>query len=185
MLKFTAGLAALACLVAGSWLIAENALLRSRVATLESQRREAELLKRQFIEERNRTAGVAARQQSPSSQSAPVIASLVLASGISRAQSRVERLALDPSVQIVHIEVELESRDEFPRFRARLRTGAGTELLTFASLPRRPTASGNAVSFDVPASALATGEYELALQGLSPGQPSQDVGYYYFRVEKR
>jgi hypothetical protein len=189
MLQFTAGLAALACLVAGSWLIVENTLLRSRVATLESQRRDAEIrreiLKRQLFEERNRTAGIAARPQSPAAQSAPVMASLVLAAGISRAQSKVELLALDRSVQIVHIEIELESRDEFPEFRAGLRTRKETELLTFASLPRRRTASGNVVSFDVPASALASGEYELALQGISPGQPPQDVGYYYFRVEKR
>jgi hypothetical protein len=159
------------------------------VAALESQQRDAELrrqiLKHQLAEERSRTASLAPQRQRPSAESAPVIASLVLASGISRAQSKVERLALDPSVQMAHIEIELDSRDEFPRFRAGLHTRNGTEILTFGSLPRRRTATGNVVSFDVPASALATGEYELALQGLSPGQSSQDVGYYYFRVEKR
>jgi hypothetical protein len=188
-LQFAAGLAALACLVAGSWLIVENSLMRSRLATLESQQRDAdrqrEILKRQLTEERSRAAALASPRQRRSPESASVIASLVLASGISRAQSKVEFLALNPSVQIAHIEIELESRDEFPRFRAGLRTRTGTELLTFGSLPRRRTATGNAISFDVPASALDAGEYEVALQGLSPGQRPQDVGYYYFRVEKR
>jgi hypothetical protein len=97
----------------------------------------------------------------------------------------MQLLALDPSVQVAHIEIELDSRDRFRQFRAELHTGIGTEILTFGSLSRQRTANGNVVSFDVPASILATGKYELALQGLSPGEPSQAVGYYYFRVQKR
>ena len=37
---------------------------------------------------------------------------------------------------------------------------------------------------DVPASVLGTGEYELALKGLSDGQGAEDIGYYYFSVKK-
>jgi hypothetical protein len=38
---------------------------------------------------------------------------------------------------------------------------------------------------DVPASALPTGDYEIALKGLRAGDAPQDVGYYYFRVQKQ
>jgi hypothetical protein len=38
---------------------------------------------------------------------------------------------------------------------------------------------------DVPSSALAAGEYELALKGLTPNQPESDIGYYYFAVRKQ
>jgi hypothetical protein len=86
-------------------------------------------------------------------------------------------------VQIARIEVEFEPRDAFPRFRARLRRRSGAEVLTFGSLVPYRTAAGNVVSFDAPASALSTGDYELALQGLLPGQSAQDIGYYYFRVQ--
>jgi hypothetical protein len=37
---------------------------------------------------------------------------------------------------------------------------------------------------DVPASALPPGEYELALKGLTGGA-AQDIGYYYFGVERK
>jgi hypothetical protein len=46
------------------------------------------------------------------------------------------------------------------------------------------TNSGNSVPFDLPASALSPGEYELALKGFSDG-PTTDIGYYYFRVVKQ
>jgi hypothetical protein len=38
---------------------------------------------------------------------------------------------------------------------------------------------------DVPASSLATGEYELALKGPSQGQSAVDIGYYYFSIRKQ
>ena len=35
------------------------------------------------------------------------------------------------------------------------------------------------------ASALTSGEYELALKGVTNDQSTQDVGYYYFHVRKK
>jgi hypothetical protein len=188
-LQFTAALAALACLIAGSWLVVENARMRSRLTALEVQQHDAELrrqlLQRQLTEEQSRVASLTQPRRQPSAERGPLIASLLLTPGISRGQSNVQTFALGSSVQIAHIEIELESRDDFPQFRAGLHTRSGKEILTFASLHPRRTATGSVVSFDVPASTLATAEYELALQGLSPGQLSQDIGYYYFRVQKR
>jgi hypothetical protein len=40
------------------------------------------------------------------------------------------------------------------------------------------------VSFDVPTTALATGPYELTLKGLI-NQSVQEIGYYYFSVQKQ
>jgi len=105
--------------------------------------------------------------------------------GLSRAQTSVEQLVLDPSVQIARIEIELESRDDFPRFRAELRTRRGEEILSRSNLVRRKSGPGFAVSIDVPASALAAGDYELALKGITADRTSQDIGYYYFGVQKR
>jgi len=91
---------------------------------------------------------------------------------------------LNSTAQLAHIEIQLEPRDEFPRFRAELRTRGGEDVLTRSNLARRRTNSGNSVSFDVPANALSAGEYELALKGLADGEAT-DVGYYYFRVVKQ
>jgi endonuclease YncB( thermonuclease family) len=105
--------------------------------------------------------------------------------GLSRAQTRVERLVLGPSVQIARIEIQLESRDDYPRFRAELRTKSGEEVLSQGNLAKRKSGPGFAVSIDVPASALAAGDYEMVLKGIAADRTSQDVGYYYFGVQRR
>ena len=114
-----------------------------------------------------------------------MIASLVLVSGVSRAESGREQLLLNPSAQIAHIEIQLEPRDDYPRFRAELRTIGGEEVLVRGNLARGGTAASNTVSLDVPASALAAGQYELALKGVLNDQSVQDIGYYYFTVRKQ
>jgi len=88
--------------------------------------------------------------------------------GVSRAQSRVERLELTSSNQIAHLQIHLEPRVDYPRFRIALRTGRGEKVLTRDNLQRSRHAGGYAIQFDVPASALPAGDYELELRG-GPG----------------
>ena len=70
-------------------------------------------------------------------------------------------------------------------FRAELRTQRGEEVLSRSNLVRRKSGPGFAVSVDVPASALAVGDYELALKGIAADHTSQEIGYYYFGVQRR
>jgi hypothetical protein len=188
--QFAAAAAALICIAGGAWLVSENAAIRSRVTALEAERRDLELreqsLRQRLSEEQSRAAALSAQNRQPSEAArAPLVASLVLVPGLSRAQTSVEQLVLDPSVQIARIEIELESRDDYPRFRAELRTRRGEEVLSRSNLVKRKSGSGFAVSVDVPASALAVGDYELALKGIAADQTSQDIGYYYFGVQRR
>jgi hypothetical protein len=174
------------CIIGGWWLIYQNASLRSRVAAVESQRsivesREHEL-RRRLTDEQRRVANLSAQlQQQSSGRETPAIASLMLIPGITRGDSPTQQLVLHPSVHVVRISIQLEPRYDSPRFRAELRTRSGVEVLTSGNLPR----SGDTVSFDVPASALASGQYELALKGVSGDQTMTDLGYFYFRVQKR
>jgi len=189
MLRFAAGVAAMICIAGPSWLMFQNATMRSRMAVLESQSRDSETreqgLQRQLAEERNRVGTlIAQRQQQQFTERGPAVPSLVLLPGISRAETRVEQLVLTTSAQIARIEIQLEARDEYLRFRAELRTRRGEEVLTRANLPRHRTSAGYAVSFDVPASGLTAGEYELSLKGIVDYQ-TVDVGYYYFSVRKQ
>ena len=190
-LQFAAGMAALVLLMGATWLMVQNAAMRSQVTALEAHRRELETrdqaLRRQLSEEQARAANLAAQTQQPLSgggEHPPLLASLLFLPGLSRAESRMQQLTLSSGTQLAQIEIQLEPRDDYPRFRAELHTRGGEEILTRASLPKRRTNAGYSVSFDVPASALAPGEYELALKGLSDGQAT-DVGYYYFRVQKQ
>ena len=188
--QFAAAMVALMCIAGGAWLVSENAAIRSRVAALEAERRDSELreqsLRQQLGEEQSRAAALSAQNRQPSEAArAPLVASLVLLPGLSRAPTRVEQLVLSPFVQIARIEIELESRDDYPRFRAELRTRRGEEVLSRSNLVRRKSGPGFAVSVDVPTSALAAGDYELALKGIAADRTSQDIGYYYFGVQKR
>ena len=165
----------------------QNMAMRSRMAVLESQRHDLETreqgLRRQLGEEHSGNLA-AQRQPQQSTSGAFAVASLVLVPGLSRAETRVEALVLTPSAQIAHIEIQLEARDDYPRFRAELRTRRGEEVLTRSNLPRHRTNTGYAVSFDVPTSALAAGEYELSLKWVDH-QAVVDIGYYYFGVRKQ
>ena len=181
-LRFAGALGAAICVAGGSWLVVENASMRSRVSMLEAQRRDLEMRSQRL--QRDLAAQVQSRPASEGPRT-PIVASLVLMPGLSRAPSRTEQLVLDRGVQVAHIEIQLEPRDEYPRFRADLRTRSGKEVLVLGSLVPRRTGDGYTVSMDIPASVLATEEYELGLKGLGDGQDAQDVGYYYFRVQKR
>jgi hypothetical protein len=187
-LQFAGVLAVLISVAGASWLLVENRAIRSRVAALETERRNLETrqeqLRRQLTEEQDRTGKLAADLQKPPSVSAPLVASLVLLPGLSRAETGLAQLALNPSAQLAHIEIVLEPRDDYPRYSSEIRTRSGEEVLIRGNLRRRRSAAGDVVSFDVPTNALDAGEYELTLKGVAGDGRAQDLGYYYFRVQK-
>jgi len=187
-LRFAAGFAMVVCLVGVLWLIYQNTAMRSQMSALENRRQELETqrqrLERQLSAEQSRPFSANAPDQE-SAGSVRLAASLVLVPGLSRSESRTEQLVLSPSTMIAHIRIQLEPRDDYPRFRAELRTRRGDELVTAGNLVRQQTSAGYIVSFDVPASALATGDYELALKGTGASQGLTDIGFYYFHVRKQ
>jgi anti-sigma factor RsiW len=182
-----AAVVALFCIVGSGWLIFQHAAMRSQIGILENQRREFESRERVLQQQ------VASEQQSrvttapkPQTTATPTVASLVLLPGLSRARTQVEQLVLTPSTQIAHIDIQLEDRDNYTRYRAELRTRRGEDVLTRANLLRhRTSAGGYAVSFDIPSSALAAGGYELALKGVAEGRTVVDISYHYFGVRKQ
>jgi anti-sigma-K factor RskA len=189
--QFAVGLAVLLCVSGASWLVVQNTTMRSRLAVLEAERHRLEIQKRalspQVSEEKNHAGSPIAPSQpqtSPDTGRAPSLASLILMPGLSRGEAQVEQLVLGPSVQLARIEIQLEGRDDYPKFRAELRTRSGEELLSRSNLHKHRTPGNDSVVLDVPASALAPGDYELALKGIHPDQSVDDIGYYYFRVLK-
>jgi len=189
--QFAAGLAVLVCVIGVSWLIAQNVATRSRIAELETERhdlgiREKEL-QRRLAEEQARAGKLSAQMEKlPSrAETAGPVASLVLLPGLSRSQGPSERVMLKSSTQLLRLEVHVEDRDAYPAFRAELRTRSGDEVLTRGNLRRRRIGAAYAVAFDAPASAFGVGDYELALKGVAADQSADDVGYYYFSVQRQ
>jgi len=123
-LRFAVAFAALVCVAGVPLLVIQNVATRARIAALENDRRSLELqrqeLRRQLAEEKK-----AGPQPSPAPPAAPVVASLMLFGGLTRAETSHTELRLGPAVQLAHIEIELDPRDDYPRFRADLRTSGG------------------------------------------------------------
>jgi hypothetical protein len=186
--RFAGALVAVACIGGATWLVFENGSMRSRISAMEAQRLAAEARESRLQQELSRSQNSAAQTPNrPTAEPArpPLIASLALLPGLSRAETRVELLVIPVGAQLARLEVQLDDRDDFPRFRADLHTRNGREVLTLPNLRPHSGSAGRAVSIDVPATLLGAGEYELALKGLPDGQSPQDIGYYYFRVQKR
>src|SRR5262249_24879328 len=104
--------------------------------------------------------------------------------GPTRSESHTEQLVLGQDTQIAHIQIQLEPRDDYPRFRAEVR-GGGKEVVSFGALARHGSGDSQTVSMDIPASSLPSGSYEVALKGRRDGQSPQEIGYYYLRVQKQ
>jgi hypothetical protein len=128
---------------------------------------------------------VAAFQDSPNTMSAGKI---VVSSWLN--QRSVHRGALRASTTADCGFVAGWSRDtaiHHRRYRDRLRAASrwrqGEDVLA-RHLARRRTDAGYSVAFDLPASALPSGDCELALKGLA-GDQTNDIGYYYFRVRRQ
>jgi len=183
--QFAAGMAVLVIIAGAAWLAVQNSSMRSRMAAMEAQRIELENRQRTLQQQLSQQARVPEPQgTSTTAERPPLIASMVFLSGLPRAESRVQQLALTPGTRLVHMEIQLESRDDFPRFRVEIHTRSGDDVLVLSGLTRRRANGADSVSLDVPAAALSAGEYELALKGLSDSHAT-DIGYHYFRVQKQ
>ena len=190
-LRLAAAVAGVVVTAAVCWLAVENTHMRSRVAALEAGRREVEAreqaLRQELNEQQRHPIGVAppVQQQADSGKRGPLIVSLALFPGLSRGETAVPQLRLSPSAQIANIEIQLEPRDDYPRFRAELRSRSGEEILIANNVRSRRTEGGFVVSVAVASNTLASGEYEIALKGIGNNHTVQDVGYYYFSVQKQ
>ena len=166
MLQWASAAMLLLGIVAVSWLSYQNQKMHSQLARLESERGLPQL------------GGPPSKGQPAGTNT---IASLILLPGLTRGEMQANQLRLASAAQLARIEVHLEPRDSYSRYRAELRTQNGLEIVTLPNLAARRTPAGLEVVFDVPASLLAAGEYELALQGLGRAAPV-DIAYFYFRV---
>ena len=149
-MQFVGAAGAVICVAGGTWLAIENVSMRSRLSAMEAVRRDLEgrsqTLRQELSQAQARANAPALKQNTaPSTPSrSPLIASLILIAGPTRAESRTEQLLLSRETQIAHIEIQLEPRDDYPSFRAEVRTRGGKEVLSFGALLRRTPAKHRA-----------------------------------------
>src|SRR5262249_24967974 len=128
-LRFAGAMGAVICVAGGTWLVVENASMRSRLLAMDAARHDLEARARvlglELSQAQARAEGLAVLAQNnvPSAAShSPLIASLILTAGPTRAESRTGQMTLVPGTQIAHIEIQVEPRDDYPRFRAEVHT---------------------------------------------------------------
>ena len=82
----------------------------------------------------------------------------------------------------VELQVQLRPEDQRPAYRVAVRTVEGVVAASSDALAPQTRAGMSLVAFEVPAAALAPGDYELVLLELLPTGAGQEIGRYPFRV---
>jgi hypothetical protein len=202
---FSLAAAALILVFGIVWLVRDGLRSRTQLAQQQAEQREREAQQRQLEEqitrERKRNEEIAAQQQkevkegptpqtprqqpSPESPAPPsAVAALVLLPGLSRGSGGVPTLTVNPTIGTVRLLVGIDPQDDYPRFKVEVRNQNNKLVGGQNSLTLRKTRAGRTVVVDLSASKLTPGRYELALKGMNEGAV-EDLGYYYFDVQKK
>jgi hypothetical protein len=209
--RFSLAAAALLVFVGGVWLVTQTLRQRSQLARLQaeqrSQQNDRRALEQRIDSERKRNEDLTAQLENEKQQrrqsdevigqlqreaektaqppSQNTIISLALLPGISRSGSVRPKLVLPESARLARLQIGVEPEEPYNTFRVDLRTQDGRQVWTRDNLSARITRSGKTISLTLPASVLGTGQYELALKGVTEERTTEDVGYYYFDVVKK
>lgn len=207
--QFAMTVAMLALLVGGLWMASKNRGLRQQLeqnrqaqAALEQKQRASE---EQLTEERARSEQSTSQLELERQQRAQLqqehdalekqlnelpsferpVVSLGLFPGIRGSDGEPKRIIVPREAGAIDLKLYFEGAGNYESYRAELRTAGGRMIWSKDGLSVRKTASSNAAVLRLPATLLASGEYEVALSGgISRGQ-FEDVGYYYFSALKR
>ena len=107
------------------------------------------------------------------------IATFLLPPGLVRDTTAARTFALPAGTQLVRLHLALEQADEYPAYRAELRTASGKSVWKADALRPQRDPQGLSVVLDVPADRVPPESYELTLTGISKAG-ADDIGYYYF-----
>lgn len=155
-----------------------GAQLAAQLGREQEQRAEAE----RKLEEATREQGRPRRDQSVN----PLVAAVfTLKTGIVRGEGDgSNKITLPPGGGHLLLRLDLAA-DDYRSYRATLKTLEDKQLHSTPNLRARAGRDGNAVPFPLSAKHLApNNDYKILLSGKSPNGSYEDVGTYYFRVEK-
>jgi hypothetical protein len=195
-LRLSVALTTLLVLLGGIWIYTERRKLeRETQAAYEAQQqREREQAQRaaeetrRAEESRNQVAVVPTPQPTPSpvEGSASRFVSLALIAGGVRGgdSNQVSTLIIQSGTTQARLLLNLKENN-YPSYRASLRTIAGVEIFSQSGIKPGRAKSGASFVFTVPAHKLAAGDYVLTLRGNNPDGEVDDLSKSLFRVEKK
>jgi anti-sigma factor RsiW len=129
-----------------------------------------------------RPPGVAAGKQSPGPLSTQV-ASLYLLPFSSRGDSVSNSLLLRSDTRAVRLRLALKG-DDYSRYDAVLRTVEGEEIIRRRALKAESSGAVKSVTLTLDPSLFHRRDYIVTLSGLTRGGSLEQIGDYYFRVER-
>ena len=110
--------------------------------------------------------------------------SLILVPGAGRGGAKVDELSLTPQTNNVQLRLLLSPGEDYPTYRAEIRTKQGELIQEQTRLRSRRTRDGQAVQLTVPARRLPEGSYEASLIGVQPDQTTKLINHYDFKITR-
>ncbi len=126
-------------------------------------------------------------QSEPDPQTSPsqlAIATFVLPRGLTRQTVESTTFVVPPGTERVRLQLTLEAGDDYPAYRAQLRTARGDTSWQSGRVQSETGPAGQSVVLELPADVLRSEKYELTLTGLNK-DIAEDIGYYYFGIVKK
>lgn len=192
---------AITILVAGSWLILKTSRLRAELEQNQAQlqqieqreqqlqqqtadeRARADQLAQELERERQKREHLQTELQEPAPQRS--IVSFILMPGVGRGEVEQTKLIVPRETRLMQLQLYLHGPTPYKGYRAELRAAGGKLIWSRDGLSARKTRSGKAVTLSLPVDALTSGKHEMALKGVISKEQVEDVGYYYFSIEKK
>lgn len=104
-----------------------------------------------------------------------------LVPGLSRGDERTKEIAVPADIAIVQLQLRIPNIPGYQTYRGLLQTNDAREISRQDNLPRDP-ASNDRITYQVPASLLKPGNYNLKLRGLNQQGEYEELARYWFRV---
>jgi len=125
-------------------------------------------------------AGAARAEDNP----AVSVATFVLLPGSTRSAAEPRVLKVKSGVRSVRLQLQLDESEHYPAYAAVIRTLHGEPVLKRSSLRPSSLAFGKALTFELAARDLGSGQYEVEVSGRPKAGPNALVNYYYFSIAK-
>ena len=141
---------------------------------------------KQLAEEQKRLRQQAEKRSVPAPRSQPSTVLLTLSISAFRGSGSDEPppLNIPPGTERVRLQVRL-TENVFPRYQVSLQTTEGKVILSPPRLKAHQTKSGDALMLSLPAGKFSSGEYVLALSGVSANGEVESLGKSLIKVAKR
>jgi Putative zinc-finger len=181
-------------LIVRTWQL-QNQIERMNASLAQLQRQEQGLRQRldeqarnlQSVEETQREWEMATKAEQSGSYKPenprPIIASLVLLPGF-RDPGETNDLVIPPDTNLIRLQAGLEA-DDYPSYRATLRTADGEEVRSRSGLKAQSSGSGKAIVWYLPARLFTKRDYVLRIDGMTIDGKSEEVERSSFRVVKK